>query len=433
MKAAEPEEEEERNLDERVQLWLEILDMKKYYPQKLTYEDVIKLKSEDFDDVSIKCTDFHQLPWYFMNHIISIDSDTRESCHIEDNNMDGIDDSSSDDSEDESVNDVNRLDLIYIVFLCADDFLRQELIEKMIQCQYAVPFILPSAVKMEDKPKTLVLRWALQKSTKTFYQNNVVVNKPLMNVKAPLITCVSIGEETSWKSRLLNKMLSPQQETFWHQGLRGGSCKQVVSRGMVELAWYLAGKNGNGILANPLMFANVRQSTRQSDTICDALLRLSSVSCVFTEDVDEELSLFLEKRNISSVIIIMLHRKDQEKWMKKRCKELQTNFKLEKHQIIRKTAEDANFSIVEDLLRKSITQVIRSPVSCISLSNLVTKLKDLDNLEIDSERSYFPQMATNSILRDIDQHNNTKQGSAKVDVLPFQSDMKTRQQDRSIG
>ena len=209
----------------------------------------------------------------------------------------------------------------------------------MIKCQYAVPFILPSAVKIEAEPKTLVLQWALQKCTKTFYQNNVVVNKPLMNVKAPLITCVSIGEETSWKSRLLNKMLSPQQETFWHQGLRGGSCKQVVSRDMVELAWFLAGKNGNGLLANPLMFANVRQTTRQSDTICEALLRLSSVSCVFTEDVDEELSSFLEKRNILSVIIIMLHRKDQEKWMKKRCKELQTNFKLEKHQIIQQRTQ----------------------------------------------------------------------------------------------
>ena len=164
-----------------------------------------------------------------------------------------------------------------------------------------------------------------------------------------------------------------------------------------------------------------------SQTLCDALLRLSSVSCVFTEDVDEELSSFLEKRNILSVIIIILHRKDQEKRMKKRCKELQTNFKLEKHQIIRKTAEDANFSIVEDLLRKSIAQVITYDDSCISLSNLVAKLKDLDNLEIDSGRSYFPQMAANSILRDIDQHN-TKRGSAKVDVLPFQSDMKTRQQ-----
>ena len=83
---------------------------------------------------------------------------------------------------------------------------------------------------------------------------------------------------------------------------------------------------------------------------------------------------------------------------------------------------------MEDLLRKSIAQVTTYDDSCISLSNLVTKLKDLDNLIIDSERSYFPQMAANSILRDIDEHDQRKEGSAKaLKSFHVQSDVKTRQ------
>ena len=212
--ASEPEETKELKLDQTVQLWLEILDMKKYYPQKLTYEDVIKLKSDDFHDVNKRCTDFRQLPWYFVRHIIGLDSDTREKCQVEERDGSDNDSSSSDDDDDDSKNEIHPLDLIYIIFLCADDFLRQELVDKMLQCQYAVPFILPSPVETEQKSKNLILQWALQKSANGFFQNTVAVNKPSVNVEAPLITCLNIGQETSWKSRFLNKMLSPQQESF---------------------------------------------------------------------------------------------------------------------------------------------------------------------------------------------------------------------------
>ena len=338
-------------------------------------------------------------------------------------------DESSDDDDEDNMNDLNPLDLIYIIFLCADDFLRQELVEKMTQCQYAVPFILPSLIQTMDQPDSLVLQWALKSLTKTFYQNNVVVNKPLINVEAPLITCVSIGAETSWKSRLLNRMLSPQQETFWHQGLKGGTCKQLVSRDMVELAWYLPGKDEIDLRGSPLIFANFRETTEQSEIMCDALLRLSSVSCIFAEEVDEQLDAFLAKRkDLSNTIVLVLHQKNEEKWTRKRCREIQDNFKLEKHQMIRKVAKDANFSDVEEQLKDSMAQMITCNTMHTSVSYLVEKLKDLGNVETDSERSYFPQMAADSILRDIDEHNNTQQGSAKAIVLPFQADVKTRQQ-----
>ena len=79
-----------------------------------------------------------------------------------------------------------------------------------------------------------------------------------MDMEAPLVTCFSVVEEPSWKSRLLNKMLSPQQETFWHQGLKGGHCKQKISQGIVEVAWYLPGGRGGETFSHPVAFANIR-------------------------------------------------------------------------------------------------------------------------------------------------------------------------------
>ena len=85
-----------------------------------------------------------------------------------------------------------------------------------------------------------------------------VVNSTLVDLEAPLVTCVSLGEETSWKSKLLNKMLSPQQETFWHQGLMGGDSKQIVSQGMAEVAWYLPARQADNKFPYPVTFVNVR-------------------------------------------------------------------------------------------------------------------------------------------------------------------------------
>ena len=67
-----------------------------------------------------------ELPWYFMKHVIRLDSDTRENCHTlyvpEDVFQDGSD------SDNDVVFDVHPSDLVYLIFLCSDDFLRQELI-----------------------------------------------------------------------------------------------------------------------------------------------------------------------------------------------------------------------------------------------------------------------------------------------------------------
>ena len=56
--------------------------MVKYYPQKLTHDEVIKLRKGVYNDVSKKPASLSELPWYFMKHIIGLDSDTREKCHV---------------------------------------------------------------------------------------------------------------------------------------------------------------------------------------------------------------------------------------------------------------------------------------------------------------------------------------------------------------
>ena len=297
-KVVAEENSEIMEIDESVAGMLEVVGLKKYYPQKLKYEDVIMLTSSIHDEVNKKPTSLQQLPWYFMKHIIGVDSDTRESCHVVGSEEDLSSDSSDDDEEDDNrdsdsqIHAVHPLDLIYTIFLCADDFLRQELTDKMSRCQYAVPFILPPP--KQDLGRSLMLHWGLKSITRNFCHRDTIVNKNLLDTEAPLVACVSLGEETYWEMKLINAMLSSQQETFWHRGLKGGNCKQMVSEGMVEVAWYLPGRHRENTFPYPVTFANLRQSVTNSNAVCESLCSAATVSCFFTDEVNDDATSILK-------------------------------------------------------------------------------------------------------------------------------------------
>ena len=425
--------------DKPVEALLDALQMRKYYPQKLKYEDIVMLTNDKVkkmstrppgelvETVSRKPTTLPELPWYFIDNILALDSTTRENCHILSDDSYGFGDDSESEDEENINNAIHPLDLIYTIFLCADDFLRQELAEKMTKCQYAVPFILPPSEQNRDQSKNTVLLWGLNCITHVFYNNRKVVNKTMVDIEAPLVTCISLGDETSWKSRLLNEMLSPQQNTFWHQGLIGGDCKQRISHGMVEVSWYLPGGHEDDKFSYPVTFANVRQSTAHSRGVCNELLSSSTVLCLFVEEINEELDRMLEnKENAAKVILVILHRKGEEKRMKEATLNLKSKFNLESHQIICRAADDAYFSSVHRKLKKSIDIFTKVGTKGQSLSAFTMNVKTGNIMEVDDSRCYHGQMAAESILKDIDTINSQKSGSAKSRILPVQFDLDAR-------
>ena len=402
---------------------LELLGMKKYYPQKLRYEDVTMLRTDDYNDVNRKPVSLQELPWYFMKRILVLDSKIRDNCikycNEEDDDVDASDEHYS----------LHPLDLIYIIFLCADDFLRQELSDKMSKCQYAVPFILPSPLKRGRQHKELFLFWALQAITRDFYQGSRVTSESFIDIKAPLIACLNVGKEVTWKSKLLNKMLSQQQETFWHKGLLSGECRQIISQGMVEIAGYLPGNYDDNIFTFPVIFMNIRSDDiSQNKLSSDSLADFSSVCCIFVESVDQDLFRFLLLRNIKEkVVLVILYREGQDREWKLKCKNLQEEFNLEKHQVICKSNDFTNFTSVVHQLKNSITHITKSKIQNTSLSDFVSHAKREGKFEVDDMRCYIGHMAAESILKDVDECNEKMQYSAKAAILPCNADLKSRQ------
>ena len=124
-------------LNADLKVLIDILGLKDYYPQKLTYEDVITLKPDVLRDFTSKPSTVVEVPWYFLKHIIGLDSETRESCRLVNS---GSDSDMNYDSDDDINADIHPLDLIYILFLCSEDFLRKELVDKMVKMSIRCSF-----------------------------------------------------------------------------------------------------------------------------------------------------------------------------------------------------------------------------------------------------------------------------------------------------
>ena len=197
---------------------------------------------------------------------------------------------------------------------------------------------------------------------------------------------------------------------------------------MVEIAWYLPGRHGDDKFPFPITFLNVRQNAKES-TLCSLLQRSCSVWCLFVEEINEDLRTFLRaKSDLSKLILLILHKREDEKTIRKESKELQTLFRLEKYQIIRRTSEDASFNQIYENLRVSIKQITKNGAECLSLTNFVKHIQKENLLNVDDEHSYYGQMAAKSILKDIDELNQRLPRSANTAVLPCQSDVKSRQE-----
>ena len=442
-------------LREDVRSLLEDLGLTEYYPQKIAYDDVIKITEDALTDVHRKPSTLPELPWYFMRRLIGLNSMIREkdigkkSQNNErptkaENGKRGdevsFDWSSDSDEEIEDQqpkqqyvddneitpkgNSVHPLDLIYVIFLCADDFLRQQLADKMSKCQYAVPFILPPAE--EGELKNTVLNWGLQAICRTYCEeSSPIVTDTLIDVCCPLVSCLSLNTNTSWESRLLNKMLSPQQDTFWHEGLEGGERIHKVSQGMVEVSWYLPAGRGNDEFKTPVTFSNLRGDAYQHPAVVERLIKSSTTTCIFANEINKQILGFFEryvaKAGLARLIFILLYNPDQEKKFVTKCRKLKKQLKLDDYQVILSSLKESNFYIAYNNLKSSLEISFEKNADRTSLSKLIDNAKLTDCFQIDSTEYYNGQKAAKELLQ------NIEGDSIKSKVLPCQSNITTRQ------
>ncbi|KAJ3590857.1 hypothetical protein NHX12_008805 [Muraenolepis orangiensis] len=224
--------------------------------------------------------------------------------------------------DDKSYCAVNPLDLLTGVYMSVNSFLRQEMTVRMVQCQFAVPLVLPS---LNPEQPSIFLLWPLRSVVSNWRpqsttQTELSLDADLASTLMPLVSCVKIGHCSASKSKVLSHLMAGAQshsEMFLHRGMDGGQIHRKLGNGLVELGWYLpSGDPESDIFPVPVVISNLRGDAAADDQCLRLLCHASSALVVFCGTLREKDKdrLALWKGMASKLILIDLEQPlDEEK------------------------------------------------------------------------------------------------------------------------
>lgn len=238
------------------------------------------------------------LPSAFLQRLWQLSPDARNPCyklpHDVQINGDQPSEGMINGFGEENQCDINPLDLVSAVYMSANSFLQQEMTVRMVQCQFAVPLVLPNIDP--DEPSNFLLWpfrsvWSQWRSPSSDTNSNVLEGD-LASTYMPMISCVKLGRCGVSKSQVLNKIicgLSSSQEIFLHRGMDGGQLPRRLSNGLVEIGWYLpTGDPSRDTFSVPVVFSNLRGDASTHEKHFSLICQASSAVVVFCGDLREK-------------------------------------------------------------------------------------------------------------------------------------------------
>ncbi|XP_062903274.1 up-regulator of cell proliferation-like [Mobula hypostoma] len=354
------------------------LGLQDHYPHKLSLKTMREVSQDKLEDS--KPTRAEDLPWQFLRRILAANSLARNPEWPPDLSSDAEDAHDEDFSDSFEVTapgdrEINPLDIIAAIFLCADHFLQQELMLKMSLCQFALPFLMPDTHShpmnkvrgpTEGSGATLLL-WAMRPIVKTWCphsptDSSPIVEVPIVTAAMPTVSFLRLGRCTVSKSRILNLTLSQaqlQQNIFLHSEMECGNVPRRISDGMAEISWYLpSGKSNTDIFPEAAAFINLRGDAETSQRNAQFLVKVSAALFIFIDVIGEKEREFLTSLTQSPAklfLIVNTHINQQHK-TPEQVKKLFKDLKLERPQWIVRT--NVNEAKLVEKLRSQIKQVI---------------------------------------------------------------------------
>ena len=279
------------------ELMLSFFHLAKYYPQKMTLLQALEVREGLVCDGQI-CSDHTVYALLIIQRIMAFD----RRCFIR-----LVDSSQSSPlwhkvkkakfinllkslQNKKIVTDINPLDGLVTVLLCADNFLRQELMWRLATCQIAIPLILPD-------PKTDILTltlWAMRTIIKQW--ESIVQKKSythevsIISYPTPIVSFVRFGCHKHSKSKLINVIMNDSyHDTFFNYDCDGGTAKKVAAQGLVDIAWYLPSTT-NKAFHDAVAFVNLHGDARYFQRQVKFLSEISLMHFAFIneKDLDKE-------------------------------------------------------------------------------------------------------------------------------------------------
>ena len=272
-------------------------DLHSQYPQKNTLLQALEVKEDSIEESNV-CKNGKQYPFMVMQKLLSFDhrcflkleqsatGDTRKiMVQLLRRTAEFV--STKDEKPETSI---NPLDGLITVLLCADNFLRQELMCRLATCQIAIPLVLP-----DPKQRNLTLTiWAMRTIVKQWQYKSEkdstlqVHEVSITTYPMPAISFLRFGTHKLSKSKIINMVMNDSShDTFFHYDCDGGSAPKLLTDGMIDIAWHLPSTGYS--FGDAVTFLNLHGDARNFESQIKFLSEVCLMHFVLlnVEDLDE--------------------------------------------------------------------------------------------------------------------------------------------------
>uniref|UniRef100_A0A9J8D0Q7 VLIG-type G domain-containing protein n=1 Tax=Cyprinus carpio carpio TaxID=630221 RepID=A0A9J8D0Q7_CYPCA len=254
---------------------------------KLKIVEVLQLTAH-----SLKCHKSYaeeKLVWSFIQKLLMINYRARftnvkytsEQHHTQQRDSDDLKAMSYSNKGTGQSEQIHPMDVQMAVFHCADGFLKQLMVTKLSQCQYALPLLVPDPFTQQIEFPLWTFR-QINKSWKMRNTNNETISKsqPIYKTKTPMVFFFRFGSVSSSKSQLMNSLINEKHDTFFHRNCPGSSRTRVLMDGVVEIAWFCPSGKNTDKFTDCVAFCNLHGDAGDHEKQLQILTEMASVNVV---------------------------------------------------------------------------------------------------------------------------------------------------------
>ncbi|KAI2667036.1 Interferon-induced very large GTPase 1 [Labeo rohita] len=182
---------------------------------------------------------------------------------------------------------IHPMDVQMAVFHHADGFLKQLMVTKLSQCQYALPLLVPDPFTQQIEFPLWTFR-QINKSWKMRNTNNEIISQtqPIYKAKTPMVSFFRFGSVSSSKSQLMNSLINEKHNTFFHRNCPGSSRTRVLMDGVVEIAWFCPSGKYDDKFTDCVAFCNLHGDAGDHEKQLQILTEMASVNVVLLPQLD---------------------------------------------------------------------------------------------------------------------------------------------------
>ncbi|XP_073688713.1 interferon-induced very large GTPase 1-like [Garra rufa] len=280
------------------------LDVKVRYLNNLRPADVLQITEHSLQS-NESCAE-EKLIQTYIQKLLMMNYRARYINVLETNEKEYIHQTSYDSSEDESdiFDDVNKnilssdkgtskfkqihpMDVQMAAFHCADGLLKQLLVAKLSQCQYALPLLVPDPFTQQIEFPLWTFR-QISKSWKIRNTNNELISQtqPIYKAETPMLFFFRLGSFSSSKSQLINSLINEKHDTFFHRNCPGSSRSRVLMDGVVEIAWFCPSGKNTSKFTECVAFCNLHGDAGANEKQLHILTEMATVNIAFLPRLD---------------------------------------------------------------------------------------------------------------------------------------------------